>query len=510
MIKFLQQALRTLWEGLDTVDLHESIGTEQWNGFSAADMGEMAADVELQRALYNRKRTHELIQETAAIDTPSTPEVRATKRTNRASSFFEQLQSINGEFANPSPSDGEIGQRTQRASSFFEQLQSLAGDFAATTTPTTTVGGQTGARKQRSSSLAEQLRTLNGESSPKVVDGNQVYPLLPNELSLQNFTAAAQQVPVQVVGLTNPNLFGDDMKINFSNIDTPIVQTVEDQQLPMVGKMEDPSPQLCLPAGSTKLQHQQQFPTPTLADSNIVETKKNKPKICRIEGCNDPSVSRRPYCTRHTGNRICEYAGGCKKCAQGATRFCIAHGGGRRCTFPGCDKGARDKFFCAAHGGGKRCKMEGCNKSAVGGSKLCTSHGGGRRCAVEDCVKSAQSSTKFCVKHGGGKKCAHEGCFKVARGRTNFCASHGGGVRCKLEGCNRIAIGKLQLCRAHGGGSTKSKKKGSQQDRTAVVEEQMIDQEVHRQQQQQHSMQQMEQSMLYSHNVNVNHQHGNR
>ena len=22
------------------------------------------------------------------------------------------------------------------------------------------------------------------------------------------------------------------------------------------------------------------------------------------------------------------------------------HGGGRRCTFPGCDKGARDKFFC--------------------------------------------------------------------------------------------------------------------------------------------------------------------
>eukprot|EP00539_Tryblionella_compressa_P019024 CAMPEP_0178871214 /NCGR_PEP_ID=MMETSP0747-20121128/7488_1 /TAXON_ID=913974 /ORGANISM="Nitzschia punctata, Strain CCMP561" /LENGTH=869 /DNA_ID=CAMNT_0020538381 /DNA_START=1 /DNA_END=2609 /DNA_ORIENTATION=+ len=175
-------------------------------------------------------------------------------------------------------------------------------------------------------------------------------------------------------------------------------------------------------------------------------------KRCRIQGCSEPAVSRRPYCVRHSGNRMCEQEG-CSKCAQGSTRFCIAHGGGRRCTFPGCDKGARDKFFCAAHGGGKRCKFDGCNKSAVGGSSLCTAHGGGRRCSVEGCDKSAQSSTKFCVKHGGGKKCCHPGCEKVARGRTQYCAAHGGGVRCKLAGCNRVAIGKLQLCRAHGGGA---------------------------------------------------------
>lgn len=68
---------------------------------------------------------------------------------------------------------------------------------------------------------------------------------------------------------------------------------------------------------------------------------------CRIQGCADPAVARRPYCVKHSGNRLCEHTG-CKKCAQGSTRFCIAHGGGRRCTFPGCDKGARDKFFCAA------------------------------------------------------------------------------------------------------------------------------------------------------------------
>lgn len=68
---------------------------------------------------------------------------------------------------------------------------------------------------------------------------------------------------------------------------------------------------------------------------------------CRIQGCDEIAVARRPYCVKHSGNRLCEHAG-CTKCAQGSTRFCIAHGGGRRCTYPGCDKGARDKFFCAA------------------------------------------------------------------------------------------------------------------------------------------------------------------
>lgn len=219
---------------------------------------------------------------------------------------------------------------------------------------------------------------------------------------------------------------------NFTPGDTPIHQV-----LPTVGLY-------CLPAQS----HAGGTPPLQLRTS----------RPCRIQGCDDIAVSKRPYCARHSGNRTCEFAG-CSKCAQGATRFCIAHGGGRRCTVPGCDKGARDKFFCAAHGGGRRCTVDGCSKSAVGGSKLCTSHGGGRRCAIEGCKKSAQSSTKFCVKHGGGKKCAHETCSKVARGRTLYCAAHGGGVRCQLEGCNRVAIGKKQLCRAHGGGATSESKR---------------------------------------------------
>jgi hypothetical protein len=100
-----------------------------------------------------------------------------------------------------------------------------------------------------------------------------------------------------------------------------------------------------MPAGASPVVMTASMPYCVSATGNNAVRTSGKP--CRIQGCNEPSVVRRPYCVRHSGNRLCEHDG-CMKCAQGSTRFCIAHGGGRRCTFAGCDKGARDKFFCAA------------------------------------------------------------------------------------------------------------------------------------------------------------------
>jgi len=271
---------------------------------------------------------------------------------------------------------------------------------------------------------------------------------LPQDYGQVYRTAPAATAPITSV----PSIPTD--QISPSGISFPMAQHT--QQVQINGSTTMPTTQVNVPVAPSPMTtapgNTDNYCVPISNGGGSIAGSNSNAKPCRIQGCNDPAVARRPYCIRHSGNRMCEHPS-CSKCAQGSTRFCIAHGGGRRCTFPGCDKGARDKFFCAAHGGGKRCKFEGCNKSAVGGSNLCTAHGGGRRCSVEGCDKSAQSSTKFCVKHGGGKKCSHPGCEKVARGRTQFCAAHGGGVRCKLEGCNRVAIGKLQLCRAHGGGA---------------------------------------------------------
>lgn len=64
ILKFLQQALRTLWAGLDNIEPHESIGPKLWKGVSAADLGEMAADTEMQKAFYTKKRPYQMIANT--------------------------------------------------------------------------------------------------------------------------------------------------------------------------------------------------------------------------------------------------------------------------------------------------------------------------------------------------------------------------------------------------------------------------------------------------------------
>jgi len=61
VLKFVQQALRTLWLGLENVEPHESIGRDLWKDVAPADLGEMAADLEMQKAFYRKKRPFESI-----------------------------------------------------------------------------------------------------------------------------------------------------------------------------------------------------------------------------------------------------------------------------------------------------------------------------------------------------------------------------------------------------------------------------------------------------------------
>lgn len=56
VLKFVQQALRLLWEGLDKVEPHESVGHDMWRDIAPADLGEMAADVEMHQHFMVKKR----------------------------------------------------------------------------------------------------------------------------------------------------------------------------------------------------------------------------------------------------------------------------------------------------------------------------------------------------------------------------------------------------------------------------------------------------------------------
>ena len=121
-------------------------------------------------------------------------------------------------------------------------------------------------------------------------------------------------------------------------------------------------------------------------------------------------------------NKLCRFAGGCGRFAQGGTKLCISHGGGRICNFEGCKKSAQgvQGSFCIAHGGGKRCISPGCKTSARGSSGFCVNHGGGYKCQYKDgndvgCLKVAQRPSDFCIAHGGGKRCCVPDCGAIRR-----------------------------------------------------------------------------------------------
>ena len=424
VLRFVQQALRLLWDGLDQFEPHESVGNI-WKGIAPADLGEMAADVEMQQHFISKKRPHSVISGPA----PSNDD----PRTNYLSSQLQTIRLPTGESLDVPlqlPEDvGVAGVSEVRVEMIQSHLQQAV-QSVASAVPFDRVN-----TNEQGTKRAHVMAPINSHGSlgmPLPLPGSLPTHVVSSQSSLNGDNSTSSISPQACRPVSSFSLPSEPQMTSGGYFNAPLTTS----SVPQTANI----PLVCEPVNV--------MPAPPPANA----------KLCRIQGCDIPAAARRPYCERHSGNRLCEHPG-CSKCAQGCTRFCIAHGGGRRCTFPGCDKGARDKFFCAAHGGGKRCKHDGCSKSAVGGSSLCTAHGGGRRCSVEGCDKSAQSSTKFCVKHGGGKKCAHEGCEKVARGRTPFCAAHGGGVRCKLEGCNRVAIGKMQLCRAHGGASSRAKKR---------------------------------------------------
>jgi hypothetical protein len=440
VLKFVQQALKLLWDGLDNVQPHESVNNSYWEAVGPADLGEMAADVEMQQHFMKKKRPHGLMSDEPVDTDPLT------------GALASQLQSIelpNGDTVTVPLSLGDDDMpRVPEVK--VELVQDHLSDAIRSIASAVPFDSRVDTKADGSKRAHVSFGNNKFRPAPLMMPQPLPTGIVQPPPRLGTFTANptpqmifpksnARPTPPPPSQYATPSTSLPKYPTLAPAISRPMGQVYDPKLEPI--PIREAEPAYCVPINIAPAQ-----PTAPVVSANPGV------KLCRIQGCDEAAVSRRPYCAKHSGNRICEKEG-CTKCAQGSTRFCIAHGGGRRCTFPGCDKGARDKFFCAAHGGGKRCAHEGCTKSAVGGSSLCTAHGGGRRCSVPGCDKSAQSSTKFCVKHGGGKKCAHEGCEKVARGRTQFCAAHGGGVRCKLEGCNRVAIGKMQLCRAHGGGS---------------------------------------------------------
>ena len=68
VLRFVQQALRLLWEGLDRVVPNSSEGKNLWKELAPADLGEMAADINMQKAFLVKKRPHDSISTLNSVD----------------------------------------------------------------------------------------------------------------------------------------------------------------------------------------------------------------------------------------------------------------------------------------------------------------------------------------------------------------------------------------------------------------------------------------------------------
>lgn len=106
VMKFVQKAVRLLWNGLDrVVDPHESVGIELWKGVGPADLGEMAADVEMQKAFAGKKRPRGVsFQVEHEINNHNNQDLSKTSQKTFKSGL--QLDLVDDTFCPPAPSKG--------------------------------------------------------------------------------------------------------------------------------------------------------------------------------------------------------------------------------------------------------------------------------------------------------------------------------------------------------------------------------------------------------------------
>jgi len=375
VLNFVQKAVRLLWDGLDMiVNPHESVGKELWKEVAPADLGEMAADLEMQKAFIGKKRPRsDSIQE------------QFHRENDRERIFFCPAQhDVNAPMTTP-PMQGlspaplfpsTVQQISENAQQFVyrdrdqnghwavQQAVRSVGDLNLWTNNNgvnaSLIGGSFAAglvhqQQNRQSHSGYQMAFVdyadqsvvaqmdhvdhypsNGPVKPTPV--NNLYSALhvddPDTIraNLLEFNAMAQQYHSTAANATE-SVQHQALHLQLANLDQMHLLPLPQSEVPDMLTGSQQSILCTTTAQPLSVASMDRGASPAL-------------RICRIEGCGLP-VSKGPYCGQHCGNRQCEKEG-CNKCAQGATRFCIAHGGGRRCTFPGCDKGARDKFFCAA------------------------------------------------------------------------------------------------------------------------------------------------------------------
>lgn len=493
VLRFVQQALRLLWEGLDQFEpQNRNVKDNYWRKVNPADLGEMAADLEMQQHFVERKRPHSLIVEGPSED-ERTPVLNFKDSRGYAPDVVSRpthsvlfpngdvitipLELTDGDLdhdhSQSMPSDSKADVDVETVQEYLAQaVRSVQDAVPFSDHVSTTANDSKRSHVMPLFSLTSAQTPLGHINTP----GSNFAPLpMPRPFP-------SRVVKANLVGLNGSNHSSDSS--GSANITSSLnANRPNPQQLPLdqTGPSPDPlkngvilndqfsqdsvvhSGGLVQLASYAMDQHKEQeklferqFQQPSYSEPDHVLGLSSK-LVTAAGSSNVPSPSDEFFCQLVDSSMslasmsTCRIIG-CTSPALSRRPYCEAHSGNRICEAEGCNKCAQGcTRFCIAHGGGRRCTFPGCDKGARD-KFFCAAHGGGKRCRYEGCTKSAVGGSDLCTAHGGGRRCEVDGCDKSAQSSTRFCVKHGGGKKCAQEGCDKVARGRTNFCAAHGGG----------------------------------------------------------
>mmetsp|Transcript_7961 Transcript_7961/g.18600 ORF Transcript_7961/g.18600 Transcript_7961/m.18600 type:complete len:1142 (-) Transcript_7961:12-3437(-) len=512
VLNFVQKALRLLWRGLDKVITpHESVGRNLWKDVGPADLGEMAADVEMQNTFIGKKRTLSIGDGLASGD---------SKRLHEEKRNHERM-------ADNDARDRSLSLATQN--SFLSVLTPFGLPSLGDATNETFSFPVNQPPQGKGLSPAPALPNTVQELSPRAIstgigeDDSQQFVYLDSN----NIGHWAVQQAIQSVGDLQP-LNGTDQTSVFATQQNGTISaspppqdtsTLSEHQMAYVnyeqspvetshsGPKDDPAvicanimefnamaqmhSQPARPAQGQQFASQQQqlhTPQPMFNQQTLIQPLQAPSETCLpcpvavetgLAANNFISVSQQligdnekhsgqpppvwqqqvqrqhpPLPPQHIQSSInMDQMPVLSASQQGPMQPLQSYSGVPNdsfCTDSAVPATMDPSQFALSDR--KVCRIQGCNMTAASKRPYCEKHCGNRQCERDGCTKCAQGATRFCIAHGGGRRCTFPGCDKGARDKF-FCAAHGGGKRCKHPGgCGKSAVGGSNFCTAHGGG----------------------------------------------------------
>eukprot|EP00816_Leptocylindrus_hargravesii_P011030 CAMPEP_0196823004 /NCGR_PEP_ID=MMETSP1362-20130617/85680_1 /TAXON_ID=163516 /ORGANISM="Leptocylindrus danicus, Strain CCMP1856" /LENGTH=1194 /DNA_ID=CAMNT_0042202721 /DNA_START=298 /DNA_END=3883 /DNA_ORIENTATION=+ len=455
VLRFVQQAVRLLWDGFDSVTPHASVGSAAWKEVAPEDVGKMAADVGLHQVFLKKRPLCEV---------SSFSEDHKAKRSGskEGDSSHQQYQTTATIAPTPSlattnpPLLAETKVQEEPDKPVTTGVEDMSNDFVRLKLP---IGSES------------LLNTNNSKVRPKVAP---LIPAIPIPgLAIAPADTSIEKTPDEVVKKAEP-----------VPVPAPVPAPAPISVAPAPSNVNvNVNPALLPPGMAMPPPHMGALPWMHCMPTNLsmppppISTAiKNGGKMDRSNNTNTfplqfQQLAFTDYSQQQQGT-IMDTANNNPSVQHAAAVAAAAAAGMNMNTMlymPTLSTALTmqqqmDALNAAAASGNKQtlgansfpatlalnrpldkklCRIEGCEDPVNGRKPYCLKHSGVRNCEFAGCKKCAQGATRFCIAHGGGRRCTYPGCNKGARDKY-FCAGHGGGRDVQLRAAvNRPLVGRI-------------------------------------------------------------------